>query len=339
MGLQYKRSCRYTLFTSAVSLFFFGVLFLFSTLAGANPKNSGPPGSPEISSAANSAESSTFAFIGLVEPSDTLRILLQPVESVKEVFIKKGDSVVKDQPLVQLENSSYTNAGFDLLQKQNQIFKEKQQIEITTLEVRMKERQLQRINGKMDEESRLASKIDCYISTVRSGLEEQRFLVTLELEILRAKLAKMQQADDESAALQKMISNQLASLNHKIERLLIRAPYPAEVVFLIPDPTRPPPGGVVAELWRNNSYMVRGQVMQHQIEQISIGEQLEVSLEFSQQPALKGTIREIRQSNMAADRRGGYPTFDVLVEITDTSQWIRPGMMVSLKKFAAPGNN
>jgi len=196
----------------------------------------------------------------------------------------------------------------------------------------MKERQLHRINKQISEETRLTSQVEGYISTVSNQLEEQKFIVTGELEILRTKLAKMTKAAEQMDALQAILTAQLAELENSLKNLLITAPFPGEIVFLAPDPPRTPPGGVIAELWGNRFYKVRGRVMQHQIEQITIGEHVEVSLDFSREPPLKGTVTAIQQSRVAPDNRGGYPTFDVIVDIADTAQWIRPGMMVSMKK-------
>lgn len=316
-----------------ISLVCLALLFTFSTaiFSQAENKNSGNSAPDEAQRLAN--DSSTFSFMGLVEASESFRIILHPGESVKQVFIQEGDTVKKDQVLVQLGNDTLTSATFDLLQKKSQLQKEKEQIEILALQEKMKKRQLNRIEEEIQEEARLTSQVEGYISTVSKQLDNQKMIIAGELEVLHAKMNKMREGEKQYEMLHGIITNQLAELEKRKDRLLIKTPIASQVVFVSPDSLRTPPGGVVCELWGTSAYRVRGRVMQHQIEHILIGDTVEISLDFSKKAPLTGKITLVQQSRMSPESRGGgYPTFDVLVAVDGVAQWIKPGMMVSMKK-------
>ncbi len=275
---------------------------------------------------------SSFLFGGIVEPGETLSILLQPGETVKKFFVNEGEVVKEDQILVQLSSDSLTNSKFDLLQKQSQLQQEREQIDAAALEIKMKKKQLTQVNKEIQAESRLTSEVDGYVSTVSKQLTNQKELVANELEILQFKFAKMQLREKQYQVLDDIIALQLTDLQKRINSLLIKAPFPGKVTFLSPFTFRTPPGAVVCELWGNRSFRVRGRIMQHQIDQILIGEDVEISLDFSEYPPLTGKVLMIQQSKIVQNEKNGYPTFDVIVEVVSKGQWIEPGMMVSMKK-------
>lgn len=315
-----------------VNLLLFIVLICFPANLAAKSQNDNNLQSSESKLESNDEDSSAFTFTGLVETSESFRVLLLPGERVKRISVKIGDRVEKDQVVAELGNDTLSNAKLNLLQNQMQLRKERQQIDVAKLEMKLKQRQLDRLNEEIDNEQKLTSRVEGYISTVSKQLENQKIILSGELEVLQIKLDKMEQGDEQYNILEKIIETQITEIDLRQRRLLLKAPFSSEVVFLAPDSLRTPPGGLVCELWGNSLYKVRGRVMQHQIEHIHIGESVEVSLDFSKNPPAKGTVTMIQQSRMVQDNSGGYPTFDVLINIIDVKQWIKPGMMVSVKK-------
>lgn len=303
-----------------------------------NNGNSAPTAPANDLQKAKTIDQSVLTFMGIVEPEKTFRLLLLPGERVLQCAASEGDEVDKGQLLAQLANDQLSSARFDLLQKRNMIDKEKQEMELTEIELRLKEEQLTRINEELKEEKQIAAQVQEYISTISKQLQNTKAETIGQIALLRNKLTMLQKRRPQLEDLAKMLAVQSEDLEAQSRKMAVKAPFTGEVVYAATIDSRIPPGGVVCELWSSDN-RIRGRIMQHQIGHILLGDNVHISLDFSDRKPLKGKVTRIMQSRERSENSGGYPTFDVLVDVQQDLPWLMPGMMVSMKKVQAKENN
>jgi len=279
----------------------------------------------------NQGKKSSLAFMGVIEPETRFRVILNHGEGVKVIHCSLGEKIESGQLVAELTNDTLSATRFELLQKKNLIDSKKQEQELVDLEIKIKNQQLEVLNNEIKKEKRLASQVDGYLLTAVKALNREKLQLTGQLELLSAKRKSILTQKEQMDALAKIIDQQLSDLKRRQNLLMVTAPFSGEMVFVSPDGERTPPGGIVCELWSDDAYRVRGKIVQNQINYIAVGDEVQVFLDFSDEKPLKGKVVSVRQAMEKVNK--GYPSFDVLIHIPSKAKWLRPGMMVSIKKM------
>ncbi len=268
-------------------------------------------------------------FMGLVEPGERMNIRMMPAENVKQLMVRKNDSVKRDDIVVILSSDQLVGSLADLQQKKNTIEQSTQQAKLLKLEIGIRQKHLVRIDKEIAKEKELAKSISGYTSTVFRQLENQRQQLADQVVILKARYDLSKQSDKVNSELLKLISEQIAEVRSRLEALIIRVPFDGKVKFVAPDPGRIPPGSIVCEIWDESFFLVRGTIIQHQFDLIKPGDTVRVSIDFVSDVEVEGVVQSIDQSR-ARQQMEGYASFEVMVKVKDTRGVIQPGMMVSV---------
>jgi hypothetical protein len=270
-------------------------------------------------------------FMGLVDVGERQLIALLPGETVDTYYCQQGDSVKKGQPVLKLNNDVITNGIADLILKKNKVKEGIQQLEFAELEKRQREKQLQRIEGKMDTEKSLKNQVTGYTSPVLQQLETQRLTLLEQLEISSVRIAALKENGTDNEVLLKMIKDQIDDLELRRQNLTVKAPFDARVFFLNPSPERMSPGNMVCELRNESFYLAKGKIIQHQRNLIKVGDNVKVELESSPNDTVEGSVQSIEYMQEHREMQG-YSSFEAVVRIDARAKWLQAGMMVSISR-------
>jgi hypothetical protein len=273
----------------------------------------------------------TLQFMGLVDVGERYLIVLLPGETIDTYYCKQGDFLKNGQPVLRLNNDAVTNGLAELIIKKNKIKEGIQQIEFAELEKRQKEKQLQRIEGKIDTEKSLKNQVTGYTSPVLQQLETQRLTMLEQIEISSVRIAALKENSSDNDVLLKMIQNQMDDLELRRQNMTVKAPFDARVFFLNPNPSRIPTGGMVCELRNETFFLARGKIIQHQRNLIKVGDKVRVALDSSTNDAVEGSVQSIEYLQEHREMQG-YSSFEAIVRIDAQAKWLRAGMMVSISK-------
>jgi multidrug efflux pump subunit AcrA (membrane-fusion protein) len=299
---------------------------------GTEPQNGKPASvSTPINEDSSQQPSKGLQFMGLVDVGERHLIALLPGESVDAYYSQQGEHVKKGQPVLKLNSDVIMNGLADLIIKKNKVKEGIQQLEIAELEKRQKEKQLQRVDAKIDTEKSLKNQIAGYSSPVLQQLETQRLTLLEQIEISSVRLAALKENNTDNDMLLKMIKNQLDDFELRKQNLTVKAPFDARVFFLNPNPGRLTPGNLVCELRNETFYLVRGKIIQHQRNLIKVGDIVKVSLESSPKDTVNGAVQSIEYMQEHREMQG-YSSFETIVRIDDKAKWLQAGMMVSISR-------
>jgi multidrug efflux pump subunit AcrA (membrane-fusion protein) len=273
----------------------------------------------------------TLQFMGLVDVGERQMITLLPGETVDTYFCQQGDFIKKGQPVLKLNNDAIANGIADLILKKNKVKEGIQQLEFAELEKRQKEKQLQRIDGKMDTEKSLKNQVTGYTSPVLQQLETQRLTLLEQMEISTVRIAALKENGTDNEVLLKMIKDQIDDLELRRQNLTVKAPFDARVFFLNPGPGRISPGNMVCELRNESFYLARGKIIQHQRNLIKVGDAVKVALESSPNDAVEGSVQSVEYMQEHREMQG-YSAFEAIVRIDARAKWLQAGMMVSISR-------
>jgi multidrug efflux pump subunit AcrA (membrane-fusion protein) len=287
----------------------------------ATPQNAGP----------QQKKPGTLQFMGLVDVGERQLIILLPGETVDAYYCQQGDSVKKGQPVLKLNNDAITNGIADLILKRNKVKEEIQQLEFAELEKRQKEKQLRRIEEKMEVEKSLKNQVAGYISPLLQQLETQRLTILEQLEISSVRIAALKENGSDNEVLLKMIKDQIDDLELRRQNLTVKAPFDARVFFLNSSPGRISPGNMVCELRNESFYLARGKIIQHQRNLIKVGDSVKVALESSPNDTVEGSVQSIEYMQEHREMQG-YSSFEAVVRINARAKWLQAGMMVSITR-------
>lgn len=289
--------------------------------------------------AVSRSSSIDLQFMGVVEPGNRLGIILMPGENLRELLVKEGDEVKKDDVVAKLSNGQLFSGFADLQQKKSSLQEGKQQIELLKLEIDLKEKHLARVNEEMAREKKLTETISGYSSSLSTQLETQQIQVEGQLTVLRARYDMALQKEKGSGELVKLIDDQIVEVRRRMEALAVRVPFDGKVKYVSPDLHRYMAGTVLCEIWDESHFKVRGAIVQHQFYLIKPGDRVRVSVDFVLDREVIGIVQSVGQSanqSIRQPREGrsmqGYASFEVMIKIEDSQGLIQPGMMVSVVK-------
>jgi len=269
--------------------------------------------------------------MGLVDVGERQLVTLLPGETIETYYCQQGDYVKKGQPILKLNNDMILNGIAELIIKKNKVKEGIQQLEFAEIEKRQKEKQLQRIEGKLDSEKSLKNQVAGYISPVLQQLETQRLTLLEQIEISSVRIAAFKENNADNDMLLKMIKSQMDDLELRRQNLTVKAPFDARVFFLNSNPGRISPGNMVCELRNETFYLARGKIIQHQRNLIKIGDSVKVALESSPNDAVEGSVQSIEYMQEHREMQG-YSSFEAIVRIDAQAKWLRAGMMVSISR-------
>lgn len=273
----------------------------------------------------------TLQFMGLVDVGERYLIALFPGETIDTYYCKQGDFVKNGQPVLRLNNDAVTNGLAELIMKKNKIKEGIQQIELAELDKRQKEKQLQRIEEKIDTEKSLKNQVTGYTSPILQQLETQRLTMLEQIEISSVRIAALKENSSDNDALLTMIKNQIDDLELRRQNLTVKAPFDARVFFLNPNPSRIPTGGMVCELRNETFFVARGKIIQYQRNLIKVGDSVKVTLDSSINDVVEGSVQSIEYMQEHREMQG-YSSFEVIVRIDAQAKWLQAGMTVSINK-------
>jgi multidrug efflux pump subunit AcrA (membrane-fusion protein) len=297
---------------------------LRTTSAPAPAANIPPTGSIQKSA-------DTLHFMALVDVGERLPITLLPGETVEKCYCKKGDSIKKGQPVLQLNNDAIANGIADLILKKNKLKEEHQHLQLAQLEKRQKEKHLQRIVAKISKEKSLKDQIPNYTSPILSQLEMQRQTLHDQLEASTLQIAALQEGDSDNALLLTMIKSQLKDLQFRQAELLVKAPFNGKVFYVNPELNRIPPGGLVCELRNDTFFLAHGKIIQHQLQLVHVGDTVKVTQDLATNDVVEGKVQSINYVENHNNVQS-YPSFAIAIRIDAHAHWLRPGIMVSVSK-------
>jgi hypothetical protein len=271
-------------------------------------------------------------FMGVVDVGDRQLIMLLPGETVDAYYCKQGDFVKNGQVILKLNNDAITNGIAELIIKKNKVKEGIQQLHMAELEKRQREKQLQRIEGKIETEKSLKNQISGYASPVLQQLEIQRLTLVEQLEMSAIHIATLKESSAENDEALKMIKNQVDDLELRRQNLTIKALFDTRVFFLNPSLSRLPPGSVVCELRNEAFHLVRGKIIQHQRNLLKVGDTVKVALDSSTEDSVDGSVQSIEYLKQESREMQGYSSFEVIIRVDAQAKWLQAGMMVSVNK-------
>ena len=275
---------------------------------------------------------SGLQFMGVVDVGERQLIILLPGETVDTAFCREGDFVKQGQVILKLNNDVITNGITELIIKKNKIKEGMQQLHLAELEKRQREKQLHRIEEKIEMEKSLKKQLVGYVSPVFQQLEMQKMTLLDQLEISSAHIVTLKEGSADNEEALKMINNQFDDLDLRRQNLTIKALFDARVYFLSPTLSRLPPGSMICELQNETYHLVRGKIIQHQRNLLQVGDTVKVSLDSSPDDSVKGSVRSIEYIPQEHKEIQGYSSFNVIIRVDAQAKWLQAGMMVSINK-------
>ncbi len=328
-------TCGFSLLGSTICIA--GIFFFLTVWVDASPCAESPvkeASTPAVSlppSGTIQNPADTLHFMALVDVGERLPITLLPGETVETCYCKKGDSIKKGQPVLQLNNDAIANGIADLIIKKNKLKEEHRQLQLAQLERRQKEKQLQRIEAKISTEKSLKKEILNYTSPILKQLEMQQQTLHDQMEASTIQIAALQESDADNALLLTMIKNQIKDLQLRQTDLLVKAPFNGKVFYVNPELNRIPPGGLVCELRDDTFYLAHGKIIQHQLSLVHVGDTVKVTQDLASNDVVEGKVQSIDYIENQRDMQS-YPSFSIAIRIDSHAHWLRPGIMVSVSK-------
>jgi multidrug resistance efflux pump len=267
----------------------------------------------------NEASLTVIECRGDVKPRHEWNLRLRPGERLLKVMVAEGDDVQEGTPLAEVFDGEAWARLMDL------------QLRIRArFELKSKEARLNNLEKELAAQTELWNKVESDSAERRvAGLRDKRDELKEQVELLRQQVANPASTNQIEHSLAAALDRQISELKAHLATPVLRAPFAGRVAYCAPQPTRRTAGETVLKVWDTN-VSVRAQILQHQLAYITPGCRAEVSLDFSSEKPVRGTVTQV-VAQPETQPGETYPTFGVELTLDEPSAWLKSGMRVSVR--------
>lgn len=256
---------------------------------------------------------------GNVQPCHEWTLRLRPGERLLNVRVAEGALVKAGAPVAEICDGE---AWMRLAELQSQ-----QQARFA---LKSKKARLKRMEAELAAELQLWKQVEPHSAERRvAGLRGQVDDLKEQVALLQVQVAGPTGTNQVEQSLAAAEDAEIRDLKAQLASPVVHAPFAGRVVDCAAYPDRLSAGDTVLKVWDTN-VMVRAEVLQHQLAYVTKGCHAEVLLDFSKEPPLRATVRQIE---IEPDVKPGemYPLFGVDLRLDHTPVWLKPGMRVSVR--------